>query len=56
MKKRKSKIEKVANPAYAEAMRELRRSSAASPHVPAPRKGTRSVKKRLHIREGLSQD
>lgn len=42
-------FEPVANPAYAKAMQELRRSSAASKHVPAPRKGTRRAAKMAAI-------
>lgn len=41
----------VANPELAKAMRELRRSSAAQPHTPKPRKGTRGVRKRRVIAE-----
>jgi hypothetical protein len=40
-----------ANPDYAEAARQLRRSSAASPHVPTPKKGTRSAKKKRAIQD-----
>lgn len=43
----------VANPALAEAMRELRRSSAASPHTPAGRKGTRSERRRRAVLDSL---
>lgn len=39
-----------ANPELARAMADLRRSSAASPHTPKPRKGTRSARKRAAIR------
>jgi hypothetical protein len=42
-----------ANPDMARAMAELRRSSAASRHVPAPRKGTRTAKQQIAIREQL---
>lgn len=41
----------VANPGLARAMRELRRSSAAQPHTPRPRKGTRGARKRSVIAE-----
>ena len=40
-----------ANPELAAAMRELRRSSAASRHVPAPRKGTRRARAAAAIAE-----
>lgn len=39
------------NEALAAAMRDLRSSSAASPHVPRPRKGTRGQSSRRAIRE-----
>lgn len=42
---------RTANPGLAAAMRDLRRSSAASPHTPAPRKGTRSARTRAAIRD-----
>lgn len=42
-----------ANPLMAQAARELRRSSAASPHVPEPRKGTRSFAKKRAIADQL---
>lgn len=37
------------NPEKARAMRELRRSNASSPHVPAPLKGTRGEQERQAI-------
>jgi len=43
----------TANPEMARAMAELRRSSAASRHVPAPRKGTRTAKARMAIADQL---
>lgn len=43
----------VANPALAEAMLELRRSSAASPHTPSGRKGTRSERRRRAVLDSL---
>lgn len=42
----------TANPELARAMRELRRSSAAQPHVREDRKGSRAARKRTAIREG----
>lgn len=42
-------FEPVANPGLALAMQGLRRSSAASPHTPKPRKGTRSARKERAI-------
>lgn len=50
-KKKTNRPWRVANPEMAKAMRELRRSSAASPHVPTPRKGTRAVRNRKQIDE-----
>jgi len=50
-KKKRDRPWRVANPEMAAAMRELRRSSASSPHVPAPRKGTRAVRDRKQIDE-----
>ncbi|MFT3875346.1 MAG: hypothetical protein QM708_02805 [Propioniciclava sp.] len=38
-----------ANPLMAQAMREIRRSNAAVPHVPGPRKGTRRAQERRAI-------
>ncbi|MBC9927379.1 hypothetical protein [Leucobacter sp. cx-169] len=38
-----------ANPQLAAAMRELRRSNAAQPHVPKPLKGTRAARARRAI-------
>ena len=43
------------NPDYARAARELRRSSAASRHVPKHRKGTKSERNRTAIRDSQSQ-
>jgi len=40
-----------ANPAYIAAMRELRRSSAAGPQVPKPRKGTRRARNASAIKD-----
>lgn len=42
---------RTANPELAAAMRELRRSSAASRHVPVPRKGTRRARREQAIRD-----
>jgi len=42
---------RTANPELAAAMRDLRRSSATSPHTPAPRKGSRSARSRAAIRD-----
>lgn len=50
-KSKTRKFRPVANPAMAAAMRGLRSSSAASPHVPKPKKGTRSARKSRAIRE-----
>lgn len=41
----------TANPRLAAAMREKRSSSAASPHVPAPRKGSRQERREQAIRD-----
>lgn len=46
MGKKKARPWRTANPDMAKAMQELRRSSAAQPHVPAPRKGTRAERDR----------
>lgn len=51
MAKKRDKSFKIANPELARAMHGLGSSSAASPHVPAPRKGTRGSKARNAIRE-----
>lgn len=48
------KSHKVANRALMEAMQEIRRSSASSPHVPTSRKGSRSSNKAKAIRESWS--
>lgn len=45
----KKKHTPVANPALAAAMRDLRRSSAASPHTPKTSKGSRAARKRAAI-------
>lgn len=50
-KKKADRPWRVANPEMAKAMRELRRSSASSPHVPTPRKGTRRERKTRAINE-----
>lgn len=42
----------MTNPERVAAYNEIRRSSKAGPHVPAPRKGTRAQKKRRAIDEG----
>lgn len=42
------------NPAYAQAMQELRRSSAAGRHTPKPQKGTRGAKQKRAIKESLN--
>ncbi|WP_425956097.1 hypothetical protein [Xylanimonas sp. McL0601] len=42
---------KTANPELAKAMHGLRSSSAASPHVPKPRRGTRTAQARRAIDE-----
>ena len=44
-----------ANPGYIQAMRELRRSSAATPHVPLSRKGSRLSRTHAAIRESRDQ-
>jgi len=44
-----------ANPELAKAMRDLRSSNAAQPHVPAPQKGTRTERARLAIRDQFQQ-
>ena len=44
----------VANPELAAAMRELRRSSAASPHVMKSRKGTRASRERHAIADSMT--
>ncbi|MCL6423669.1 hypothetical protein Bequi_09765 [Brachybacterium sp. JHP9] len=41
----------TSNPELASAMRELRRSSAASRHTPLPRKGSRQERKAQAIRD-----
>lgn len=41
----------VANPDLARAMQELRRSNAATRHVPRPRKGTRAQRERQALRD-----
>lgn len=41
----------ASNPEHAHWMRERRRSSAASRHIPAPRKGTRSQSERDGVRD-----
>ena len=41
----------VGNEAMAQAFREMGRSSAASPHTPKPRKGTRGAKLRNALKE-----
>ena len=46
MGKKKARQWRTANPDLAKAMQELRRSSAAQPHVPALRKGTRAERDR----------
>jgi len=43
------------NPEYARAARELRRSSAASRHVPKHRKGTKSARNQAAIRDSQSE-
>lgn len=40
-----------ANPEQAHWMRELGKGSAASPHVPTPRKGTRQERKRQAVQD-----
>ena len=45
--------QRVANEGYIRAMRDLRRSSAASPHVPRPLKGTRTANNRRAINDSL---
>ena len=47
--RKRAKPHRTANPELAAAMRELRRSSATSRHVPAPRKGTRRAKAQAAI-------
>lgn len=47
--KQSDKPQTGANPEMAQAMREIRRSNAAVPHVPAPRKGTRREQERRAI-------
>ena len=42
---------KHSNKAMMAAMQQLRRSNAAAPHVPKPKKGTRAEKKRRAIAE-----
>ncbi|MCL2594604.1 MAG: hypothetical protein FWD83_03675 [Promicromonosporaceae bacterium] len=44
---------RTANPELAAAMRELRRSSAASRHIPTPRKGTRRAKAQAAIADSV---
>lgn len=39
------------NKTHVQAVQELRRSSAASKHVPAARKGTRTAQKRAALQE-----
>lgn len=57
MGKRKHRRESVrgfspsANPEIAQAMAQLRRSSAAQRHTPKPRKGTRAAKQRQAVRD-----
>lgn len=46
-----TRTHRSANPQMAAAMRELRRSNAARPHVPKPRKGTRAAQKARAIRD-----
>jgi len=53
MAKNKARKHVWANPELAAAMRELRRSSAATPHVPKPRKGTRKVQELKAIKDHL---
>ena len=48
----KTKMRKVRNEACYQAMVEKRRSSAAQPHTPKPRKGTRSAHKRNAVNQG----
>lgn len=51
MPPKRRKVAGTANPELAQAMCELRRSSAAAPHVPSPRKGTRGVARTRAIRD-----
>lgn len=44
---------RTANPDLAQAMAQLRRSSAASPHTPRPRKGTRGAQRRRDINDSI---
>lgn len=44
-------IHRLENKALGQAMADKRSSNAAQPHVPSYRKGTRSVKNRIAIRE-----
>lgn len=44
---------KIANPDRAHWMRELRKSNASGKHVPRPKKGTRSARKRGAIKASL---
>ena len=50
-KNKKDKRWKIANPELGQAMLGLRLSSAASPHTPKPRKGTRGANERRAIRD-----
>lgn len=51
MAKKVVKHWKTENPEMAHAMMGFRSSSAASPHTPKPRKGTRGMRSRSAIRE-----
>lgn len=44
---------KYANPAGHQAMTEIYRSSAASPHTPKKHKGSRAINKRAAVREQI---
>lgn len=58
-KRRNDRIEGFrpsANPEQAKAMALLRRSSAANPHTPRPRKGTRAERERQAIRDQNKQE
>lgn len=50
-KPKPSKKHSWANPELAAAMRELRRSSAAQPHTPKPRKGSRGVRVQRAVKD-----
>lgn len=53
--RRARKNQRVSNPALAKAMRELRRSSAASRHVLKKYKGARAARIRWAVRDSKNQ-